>query len=409
MKLFILLLSFNAMASLKTIEKLKEINIDYMESRLSKVNAIEDKDQALYQYFPTINLFASSFESDNSFNSFGTETITSEGISARWTIFNFFQDTYLYQAQKNNLLALKAFEKAMKLAAEKSAFDVYLNYLASLEQYQIKEEITQTLNQSAKVAKNSFYRGEVSGSESGKIRIQALNTSNEAQNFKADSLFYEERIKELTEQKSLSKLWPMKSDKIKLSIPQVLARHLKTKNNPILNKLKHEKNSAIDSVRANKLKHLGNVDLNYQNRKSSLDDFQDWDTQITLTYTLPLFVNNSINSDVVKANNNLKLVETKLAQEKAKLRALKRSLRTKLQITFENYKRNSEASTLSNKIYKQELKKFKRGVISVNDLLFEQQRQSQSQLGLVLSKRTLLLTLIDYCHLQGIEFKNCVK
>jgi outer membrane protein TolC len=406
--LLLLIISFNTLASLQTIEDLKQINLDYLEAKFNKENTEAEKTEALFQYLPTINLFASHFESAASFNSLNND-INSQGIQARWNIFTFFKDTYTYIAKKNEYKATKEFKNLSELTAEKSSFEVFLNYLNSYEQYLVKKEITETLNQSAKVAKAKFNRGEASGSATSKIEIQALSTENDSEQFLADSLFYEERIEKLLNITDLSKAWPITEEEFKVKVPMVLAKTIDTKNNPNLKMLKYREEALEDMATAQKLRHAGNVSLSYQNQKSNLDNFKDWDTQISINYTFPLFANNSIQKDVITAKNQWRLAKTRLEQEKAKIKGLKSSLKSKLMIQLEIFKRRKKASDLSNRVYKQELKKFQRGVISVNDLLFEQQRQSQSQIGLITAKTNLILTLVDYCHLQGMGFKNCVQ
>jgi outer membrane protein TolC len=406
--LLLLIISLNTLASLQTIEDLKQINLDYLEAKFNKENTEAEKTEALFQYLPTINLFASHFESAASFNSLNND-INSQGIQARWNIFTFFKDTYTYIAKKNEYKATKEFKNLSELTAEKSSFEVFLNYLNSYEQYLVKKEITETLNQSAKVAKAKFNRGEASGSATSKIEIQALSTENDSEQFLADSLFYEERIEKLLNITDLSKAWPITEEEFKVKVPMVLAKTIDTKNNPNLKMLKYREEALEDMATAQKLRHAGNVSLSYQNQKSNLDNFKDWDTQISINYTFPLFANNSIQKDVITAKNQWRLAKTRLEQEKAKIKGLKSSLKSKLMIQFENFKRRKKASDLSNRVYKQELKKFQRGVISVNDLLFEQQRQSQSQIGLITAKRNLILTLVDYCHMQGMGFKTCIQ
>ncbi len=401
------LVSASTTSGLDTIKELTQINIDYLDARLQTINSQEDKEIAIYQYFPTISLFASTFESAASFG-FATDQIKSQGITARWTVFNFFQDLYKYHAAKNTLKSNESFQRAMLLAAEKSSFEVYLNYLNNYEQYMIKKDITETLDQSAKVAKGKFKRGETSGSESNKIIIQSLNTKNESETFLANSEFYKERILKLLKKKSLKPTWPLSESNIKSKVSQLLKAKASFEQNPNIEKFRFDKKAMEDLVTSQKLRHLGEVNLNYRNQKSNLDGFNDWDTQITLTYTFPIFANNTIQADVVKTKNKLKLAQTKLEQEKAKLRALKKSQKIKIRISFENFKRQLQASKLANTVYQQELRKFKRGLVSVNDLLFEQQRQSQAQLGLITSKNDLLLSLVDFCHLQGKEFKTCL-
>lgn len=408
MKLILsLFISFSVFAHYQTIEKLKKINIDYLEARLNTINAKEDKKVALYQYFPTISLFASTFESAASFG-IDVDQIRSEGITANWTVFNFFQDLYNFNAQKNTLKSNQAFQRAMELAAERSSFEVFLNYLNNYEQFLVKKEITKTLDQSAKVAKRGFRRGETSGSASNKIVIQALNTKNESETFKAQSEFFRQRILELLKLDTLSTKWPIDDTGIKKSLPKLLAMNTSLAKNPNLEKFRLDRDAINDVVTSQKLRHMGEVNLNYRKQKSNLDNYNEWETQVTLTYSFPLFANNTIQRDVVQAKNNKRLIETRLVQEKAKLRALKKSLKINMRTNFENYQRNLDASKLANKVYQQELKKFKRGLVSVNDLLFEQQRQSQAQLGFIIAKRDLILTVVDYCHLQGINFKECI-
>ena len=409
MKSFILfVLSFNCFANYQTIEKLKEINIDYLESQLNTINAKENKKLAIYQYFPTISLFASTFESAASFG-IDVDQIRSEGITANWTVFNFFQDLYAYNYRKNDLKSNQAFQRAMELAAEKSSFEVFLNYLNNYEQYLVKKEITETLDQSAKVAKRGFNRGETSGSASSKIQIQSLNTRNESESFRAQSEFFKQRILQLLKLEQLSDQWPLSRKEIDKSLPKLLNSQFTLEKNPSLEKFRMDRDAINDLVKSQKLRHLGEVNLNYRKQKSNLDNYNEWETQVTLTYSFPLFANNSIQRDVVQAKNNQRLITTRLQQEKAKLKALKKSLKISMRTQYENYKRNLNASELANKVYQQELKKFRRGLVSVNDLLFEQQRQSQAQLGLIIAKRDLTLIVVDYCHLQGNSFKSCLQ
>lgn len=403
-----LVFSSSCFANLVTIEKLKNINIDYLESQLNTINANEDKKIAIYQYFPTISLFASTFESAASFG-IDVDQIRSEGITANWTVFNFFQDLYAYNYQKNNLKSNKAFQRAMELAAEKSSFEVFLNYLNNFEQYKVKKEITETLDQSAQVAKRGFKRGETSGSASSKILIQSMNTRNESETFLAQSEFFKQRILELLKIKTLDNIWPLTNNEIDKNIPKLLNATVLLDKNPTLEKFRMDRDAINDLVKSRQLRHLGEVNLNYRKQKSNLDNYNEWETQVTLTYSFPLFANNTIQRDVVKAKNNQRLISTRLKQEKAKLRALKKSLKISMRTNFENYKRNLDASKLANKVYKQELKKFRRGLVNVNDLLFEQQRQSQAQLGYIIAKRNLILTLVDYCHIQGNSFKKCLQ
>jgi outer membrane protein TolC len=409
-KWLVLLISFNAFASMDIVHKLTKVNIDYYESQRSTINANEALKTNLFKFLPTVRLYASKFEAGNSFAAMQTAAIDSQGFSASWNIFNFFQDTQSYRGSRRSYASFKAYEEAMKLSAERSSMETVLNYLVNKEKTQIKKRFSESMNVSLKVAEKKFKAGRGAKTAVDKIEMQIYGIDTETASYLANATYYYQGIIQLIgEGKDLIVDWPFYDERMIQDAQKKLKQEISTKKNPSLMALKNSYEAQDLYVKSQKISQLGGVNVDLRQQKSNLDGFTDWDSQLSITYSLPLLVGNEINSRIVKSVNEKAVAKLKYEQKKQELKGLAESMKLRLKMDLDNYTRQRRASSLSQTIYQKELSRFEKGLLSVNDLLFEQQRVAQAQLSLYENRKKLIMTITDYCHLQGTELKSCLN
>lgn len=373
-----------------------------LKTELSRVEAASARalSRALH-WTPEINLNASRNRTTS--RSFDEKTVSdsnSWGVSANFSLFRGGADLFASSAANANKEAqLQQFE-AEVLSLENRVSKLLFQNLFLKENLSIQRSLLQLKEDSLRIGKERFSQGKIPLQEVTKLELDISQQRNRVRQTELEVESNLVALRSLFVDETKTKEWPF-TVTTKLALNDSDA-------SPTIKGLQLRADSAKKSYWAAKLSHAPSIDLNlrYQESPIRTRESKEWLGSIDLTF--PIWSKYSTSASVAEANTILQESESAaLLREKEEV-LQKGLIQKKLDTFSKNLQENTANLEKSEKLYRDMLRSFQLGRISVNDLFLEQNRRYDSVLSYVESKMAFHEGVMDACSAWGKRARDCV-
>lgn len=317
-------------------------------------------------------------------------------LSASLNIFRFGADLAALRASDRNLLGNHEGLRKERQGAETDAADAILGYVANVRKRQIVEKIVQIRADSLQIAHERFNKGLLPMQEVDKVAIDLDNSRASLADALTGEADARAKLKAALGDESVVIEWPWRA--MMLKGPLLEQREFKIETRPDWRALKasleeqtYKSNQAYDSV-------LPSLDLtwSYGNADLATPDRRDWKALVTLS--IPFF-NGFKDWATYRVQNEV------AQQAEFKLEALKRlapaeveSLKSNHKLARESALAREKTAQITERLYADNLQRFRMGRANANELALDQDRLLQSQLHEVDGWLSAHTTLVRLCH-----------
>lgn len=404
-KLLILFFSFPVFSSSNFHSQLKELVLK--DPQLKEV-----KNQEQYIHLDAKSSFSnlilpelSLVLSKNQEESFGTNNeVESElaKLNLNYSIFSFGSDWNDYRAKKAQIETYSAHKDQTYIIREKKMALLLLNRVKSFQDLKIQNEIISLKKNSLKIAKKKYQTGSLSKNDLLRVKIDLTNAQSEIlalQQRMANSLneLYGVSDKELIDN------FPWSDFFQRNGLSKINGIEFSPEQTPLGRKLENTLQERNQNAKSISLSHLGRFSLTYSRniyREKDIDDLYGWSASIN--YTLPIFENFNREKEVQKAKAEARTALEFSRYNKHTQQKKYQSKRNLLKTSLEIFKGRLNTYEDSKELFQNMLSRFKKGMISVNELFFEQDRLLATKKLTNAAVYNLHINYLDFLHLHGI-------
>ena len=404
------LLSFSVNASVldfqQTIELITQQDPQFL-AQSEKLQAQET--QSLSSSLSLLPTISASYTREKSYN---TEA-TGYGSSLLFTA-NLFKGGKDYFYLRSQYRLLDSEEKTLsdkQLVAQQKAIELTVSYLLSQKKYQIVYDLLQVQEKSLGVAKKRYDRGIIPLQELEKAQVDVFNSEARLTNAKIEKETFQKQVQSYLGQNQLKTEWPFTK------------QLLSGKKTPIKNK--NVLRTDIASLEA----YVESLEKSYQSQYGSFVPQVDLSYRMTNAASESGYFNSRGVEDKVLALNftwtlwngykdRAQLAYSRYLKEEAKYRLtdLKRnfgaSIETKklnYQTSLDSLSRRLKTLEISRKIYRQSVRRFQEGKLSVNDLELDQNRYLETEILAQEGEAQVHLALSQLCYEYGTSVFTCLQ
>jgi outer membrane protein TolC len=377
--LILLIISNSAMAAqefIPTLKKLIELDPSFKEiENLQEYNQLVEKSSLSKLIIPDVS-FSYSKSKDEVI---GTNIeVNSEltRLNLRYSLFSF--GSY-FKEFKSNQYGHNSYKASLDLTfieREEKIANLLFNEIRYKQSLDIQNEIIKLKENGFKIAKAKYTRGSLSKNDLTRVNLDLINSKSEIINLKQEIAAITIELNGLDPNiKNEFKVFPWSNFFSKHGLKRINKIQFKPENTPLSQKYKNFSIAQEERANSEFLKHLGSFSVNYSRDLYQQEDSQDaYGWSASLVYTLPLFENFNRQKEVQQAKASARTAKSyylyyKNIQNKdidSKIELLK--------ISYEVFKDRLNTLKDSEMIFKNVLKRFNKGLISVNDLFIEQDR-----------------------------------
>lgn len=346
---------------------------------------------------PSVNLTLSKVEEKEELggNSFNYEQ---GGLNFSLSLFSFGADYANLKASKHALKSYKNLITENLIAREEVLIDKLLTYIARKNVVEIQEEILQLKLRLFQISKRRFNNGGFSRDDLTRVEIDYLNAKTEALIAEQSLLEIENELDAFgsTKYKSLSHFpWNKKFNKN--NIQKVLTFETNLASHPSVQRLQNSLDSKLDLITKEKRAHFGQISLGFsQTYNNSEITEEQFGQRTSLNLVIPIFEKFSQQKNLELARAEALTAKSYLDFTKRELNSSQKTLKSRFKLSFKNYQIRKDTLSGAKRIFNSSTNQFRKGRISTNDLLIEQDRYLSTKL---LTNRAIYTMHLEYMKL----------
>lgn len=353
--------------------------------------------------------FTHSQNSDQSTSSDSTTNYKLTKLNLSYSLFNFGSDYHNYKSNKHSFQSYKQSLSQTLIEQEKIIISTLLESISKHQKVLILEEVSKLKEKLLELSSAKFKRGILSSDDLIKVKIDLSNAKSSAISARQSYLTAKSRLAAYkTPIKLQDENFPLTSFFKKSGIGKVKNLTIITKNNPELKKLRQYDLSKEFELSSAKKQHYGSFSLNYSRNiyqdNSNSDSLYGHSTSIV--YTLPLFENYSLKKKIEQIKAQRLAAKINYQYKKELIGANGLAIKEKLLLSYLNFKNRLTTLAVSRKLFNSSASQFKRGKLSVNDLLIEQDRLLTTKLLTNNAIYDLHISYIDFLHINGLAISE---
>lgn len=409
--LILLLLTSNlALANLSFNEAIKKIidnNVDYRNSVNSLHNAKIGYWQGVSNFIPKLNTTYRYTKFAEHFDDFNIDA-RNFSINMDYDLFNFGRDVRDYQSRKLYRDALSKNLDNSVLTAERTGASSIFTYIYELKNVQLLKELLVLKDKSLKLARKKFKSGYLSRQDLNKVLIDYNNL--DAEILSAEVKLNQAKQTLVTELGDfpIKSDWPWLGFISKKQFKKVYESEYRVQSIPAWKSAYLLTESYEKQQQSSKLNILGNVSLNISREwdRASFFRSSDWGWRASVQYTLPLFDGFANWGNYQNDLSTFYTQKARLYQQTRGAYAYFENSRESFRISYETYERRMKTLTLAKELYDNSLVQFRKGKLSVNELLVDQDRLLRTEQLANLGIYNVHNGLTDLCHSLGKRVLN---
>jgi outer membrane protein TolC len=407
--ILVLFLSMNASASLTFGEAMKKIidnNVDYRRSVNDFHNAKVSHWQGVSNFIPKVNASYRYTQFGEHFNDLYVDA-RDFSLNMNYDLFNFGRDVRDYQSRKFYRDALSKGLDNSIITAERSGAVSIFTYIYELKNVALLKELLVLKDKSLKLAQKKFKSGYLSKQDLNKVLIDYNNL--DAEILSAEVKLNTAKQNLITElgDFSIESEWPWTKHISEKQFKKIFETDYRVQSIPAWKSAYLLTQSFEKQKQSSKLNILGNFSLNIAREwGQSFFRSADWGWRASIQYTLPLFDGFGNWGNYQRDLGNFYTQKARLYQQTRGAYAYFKNSRESFRISYETYKRRLKTLSLAKDLYNNSLVQFRRGKLSVNELLVDQDRLLRTEQLANLGIYTVHTGLTDLCHSLGKRVIN---
>jgi outer membrane protein TolC len=386
-----------------TVKSFLKIDPQYQEIRLQEEYQNTLLTQARAELFlPSISL-TSSINKDKSISGDNVSDYQNSNLRLRYTLFNFGAD---YSNLKSSQMNLKSYKNNLintYIEREKVIIESLLNYISWQKKIEIQKEIYDLKNKLLILSQKKYSKGILSSVDLLKVEIDKVNAESELLLVRQKALSYEDVLREYVGDVELVyKEFPLMKLISKSRVSKLLASKFNVEKSPKLKELKFISEAYDFQAIKEKQLNYGSFSFEYSRSLYQSDNTDDlYGHSTSLIYTLPLFERFSRQSSIQKITAKAMSAKYYYKSEQRFLESSLRSSKEKLKISFKNFETRAKILKSSKQLFASSSSQFKRGKLSVNELLIEQNRLLTTKLLTNSAVYDLHIRYVELVHKYG--------
>jgi outer membrane protein len=361
-------------------------------------------------FLPSVSLQYSKLEQHNNVSQVVGSTKYNVGsLVASLNLFSFGRDFNLMRAS-SNLKESQMFKvQEQWIIREAEIATLMFDFLLEKKNLEILEKIVALKERSLSISIDRYHAGALSQQERDKVKLDVSNARAELflsqQNFNR----FAARIKTYEEINQLSQFPFIDFFKGK-NFAQFLSQNFEISNIPSYQVLNLDQKALDQTTDAKISQMFGNVSFNFSRSFLDFEDNEQWEWRTSLTYTLPLFDRFSQKAELEQARSQWRAIEVKKSFNHKAFKLREEVARKNLAWAQKSSMERDEALRLSTRLFDHSLNQFKRGQLSVNELLVDQDRLLRTEQLANQAFYQAHIQLVDFCHSHGKSVAmNCLK
>lgn len=384
----------------KIIEKSVENHYEFIKEKADLEVARTYKMRAVSQFLPTISLVSGEYKTTTG----GEESkFKRQALEANMNLFRFGGDGFKIKAAhaSKNGQVNKIFLKRFSL--EKEISIIIFSYLETKSSFDIYKKIVNIRKESVRIAKKRYRAGQLSLQDYQKVRIDLNNAMGDLADIGIRLSNFKQRMYQFTGVRDVSFSWPWE----RLSPSEIFLRNeVDLKEHP-LNKYSYFNEQSNNWTRKGSfLTMLGGVDLNFSKGVNDYSTGEIEDERLSVSLTIPLFNKFSDYFSYKSTKSSALYAKALRVFNTRKVRSTFDTAKENLAKSFETYTTRKETLKVSSKLFQNTQAQFKKGRITVNNFLIEQDRLLRTQILSNSGAKQYQEQIINYCHAIGRSIIN---
>lgn len=329
---------------------------------------------------------------------------------AKLNILKFGADAAAMKAASRENSAQEKLVDDAILKAESEAMDALVDRVQSDLELQIRKKMVEVQNASLEIAKQRFRQGLLAAQEVDKVEVDLQNARASVSDSEIRNAQARAKLTALLGTDALVIAWPW-MDELKQPPPELGNPEDRLKERPDWQAA--ELSLAAQNYRADE--KLGKVypslDLGfsygYGQRYAGEKIGPSWEGRLSLT--IPLF-DKLENYSAYEAQVHAKR-GSEVALEQVRRNALSEwnSSKAAYQYSVATAQSRDQTVITARKLYKDNVTRFQKGLVSANDLTVDQDRLAETELFAVKGWASAHLALTKFCHSAGFRLQDCRK
>lgn len=318
-----------------------------------------------------------------------------------WNLFKGGANYQDYRAADESLKAQQLKFVSERLKLESAAAELIFRYLYSLDVLKFTRELVKLREESHRIVVEKYKQGQVPLQEVVKSEVDKSQQETRLRSLEAENLQIQSQWKALLSASIQTQNWPFS--------PNVQVADRTSELSPGTRRLEHLSRAAESQWRASRGAYWPSLDFtaSYGELLQSNVTSKQWSTGLVLT--LPLWDQYQTAATAATNYNSYVTAKNEYELNRRSENAQREVLAKRLSIHSQNLLDAKANLDKSQKLYKDMLKSFRYGRMSVNDLLTEQDRLIQSEITLSESQLTFHKMLMESCGVSGLPVAQCLK
>lgn len=318
-----------------------------------------------------------------------------------WNLLSGGADYHLYRAADANRDAQTTNLIAQALKLESQAADLVFRYIYSLDVLKFTRELVHLREESHRIVLQKYKAGQLPLQEAAKSEIDKSQQETRLRTLEADNLQIQSQWKALLNEPIHTSSWPFSPDTLIADTPSQLS--------PATKHLELLATAAESTWKASKSRFWPTLDFTASYSEVPIRNpiEKQWSTTISLT--LPLWTQYQTTAASASALADLNVARNDYEFARRSENAQREVLLRRLEIHRKNLVDAKMNLEKSEKLYRDMLKSFRYGRLSVNDLLTEQDRFIRSEINLTESELAFHKMLMESCSISGLPIAQCLR
>jgi len=294
------------------------------------------------------------------------------------------------------------------IKAETEAIKGLASAIKSSLELRIIKQLVDVQSTSLKIARERYRQGLLASQEADKVSIDLDNAIASLSDAEIRTTKANADLRALLGHTNIELEWPWK-ESLSRGLPVLEVSEKSLRQRPDWLAAEKRLEVAERKVSQSWGKMFPSLDLNasygYEHRVTARNDGQYFGG--TLTLTIPLFDRLTNISEYRAQIFGKDTAEASLEQIRRTARAEWEASKVALEISLQTAKSRDRTLVTSRNLYRDNLRRFYRGLASANDLIVDQNRLYNTELNAVAGWNSVHLNFSDWCHALGLRVAQC--
>jgi len=367
--------------------------------------SVKERNRGTYlNYLPSIDAKATESRSQGLGVPLTTKS-RSAALEVSVNLFAFGADAAKVESAKAEQKAARADTLEAILEAEKEGVDSATNWIQSVEELSIAQKILGMRLEALNVAQKRYKKGLLPKQEVEKVKIDHANDEAAVNDLKRSLISSQATLEELLGRNDLRGAWPWKErfKGLKLKWSQSFIKF-----HPKLKAAKQRVQQSEGTIKESWRRMLPSIDASGSYGYQDINGFKGDVWQGGLTLTIPIF-NKLTDYGNYRSKVQQKVVsQLSLEQVRRDLRSEWKSAKGFFEISLDSAQQREKTLVISRKLYQDNLRRFRKGLISANDLILDQSRLFQSEQNNTRGWKEVHTGFARICHAEGKRLRLCL-